>query len=165
MKSPSAHPKGSSTKIHLRAKAADLPIGVVGSAGEAHDCTAYADLMDERESDPGVLLTDRGYDSDAIRQDARDRGAQPEIPAKRTDAFNIPSAARSALCAIASSAAATNRKMPEIEKCLARRHPIRSNRQQLPQLRPARQHPYLGQVCPRVVEADRPKSTHGGPAA
>ena len=39
--------------------------------------------MDERDSDPGILLADRGYDSDAIRQDAWDRGAQPEIPTKR----------------------------------------------------------------------------------
>ena len=51
--------------------------------GQAHDATAYADLMDERDSDPGVLLADRGYDSGAIRQDARDRGATPEIPTKR----------------------------------------------------------------------------------
>lgn len=51
--------------------------------GEAHDATAYHDLMDERESDPGILLADRGYDSDAIRQDARDRGARAEIPTKR----------------------------------------------------------------------------------
>ena len=39
--------------------------------------------MEDRDSDPGVLLADRGYDSDAIRQDARDRGALPEIPTKR----------------------------------------------------------------------------------
>jgi transposase len=40
--------------------------------------------MAERDSDPGVLLGDRGYDSDRLRQDARDRGAQPEIPTKRS---------------------------------------------------------------------------------
>ena len=39
--------------------------------------------MEERDSDPGILLADRGYDSDAIRQDVRDRGGQPEIPTKR----------------------------------------------------------------------------------
>jgi transposase len=51
--------------------------------GEAHDATAYPDLMDERDSDPGILLADRSYDSEAIRQDARDRGAKAEIPTKR----------------------------------------------------------------------------------
>jgi transposase len=74
---------GYSTKVHLRANADGLPIGVVLTAGEAHDATAYADLMDERDSDPGVLLGDRGYDSDEIRRDARDRGATPEIPTRR----------------------------------------------------------------------------------
>lgn len=54
------------------------------TAGEAHDVTAYAALMTERDSDPGVLLADKGYDSDPIRQDARDRGATPEIPTKRS---------------------------------------------------------------------------------
>lgn len=39
--------------------------------------------MEERDSDPGILLADRGYDSDVIRQDVRDRGGQPEIPTKR----------------------------------------------------------------------------------
>lgn len=39
--------------------------------------------MEQRDSDPGALLADRGYDSDVIRQDLRDRGATPEIPTKR----------------------------------------------------------------------------------
>ena len=39
--------------------------------------------MKERDSEPGILLADRGYGCDAIRQDARDRGATPEIPTKR----------------------------------------------------------------------------------
>jgi transposase len=60
-----------------------LPIGVVVTPGEAHDVTAYPALMEERESDPGVLLADKGYDSDAIRKDANDRGATPEIPTQR----------------------------------------------------------------------------------
>jgi transposase len=74
---------GFSTKIHLRTNAEGLPIGIVLTPGECHDSTAYPDLMAERDSDPGMLLADRGYDSDAIRQDARDRGAAPEIPTKR----------------------------------------------------------------------------------
>jgi transposase len=39
--------------------------------------------MAELESDPGAMLGDRGYDSDPVRQDLRDRGATPEIPTKR----------------------------------------------------------------------------------
>jgi transposase len=61
-----------------------LPIGVILSAGEAHDVTRYDDLMAERDSDPGAMLADKGYDSDPVRQDLRDRGAAPEIPTKRS---------------------------------------------------------------------------------
>ena len=39
--------------------------------------------MDERHSNPGILPADRGYDSDAIHQDIRERGGQPEIPGRR----------------------------------------------------------------------------------
>ncbi len=60
-----------------------LPIGVVLTGGETHDVKAYDALMEERDSDPGALLADKGYDSDAIRQDLRDRGASPEIPTKQ----------------------------------------------------------------------------------
>jgi transposase len=59
-----------------------MPIAVEVTPGEAHDVTAYDDLMEQRDSDPGALLADKGYDSDAIRQDLRDRGASPEIPTK-----------------------------------------------------------------------------------
>ncbi len=51
--------------------------------GEAHDSTAYADLMADHGTNPKVLLADRGYDSDAIRDDVRSRGGTPEIPTKK----------------------------------------------------------------------------------
>lgn len=51
--------------------------------GEAHDATAFPDLMAERDADPQVMLGDRGYDSDAIRDDVRARGGRPEIPTKK----------------------------------------------------------------------------------
>jgi len=41
-------------------------------------------MMEERGSDPSVLLGDRAYDSDEIRRDARDRGSTPEIPTRRS---------------------------------------------------------------------------------
>ena len=60
-----------------------LPIAADLSGGEAHDVTAYDRLMELRDSDPGIVVTDKGYDSDPTRQDLRDRGATPEIPTKR----------------------------------------------------------------------------------
>jgi transposase len=59
-----------------------LPIAVVLTLGEDYAVTAYDTLMDARDSDPGALLADKGYDSDKLRQDLRDRGASPEIPTK-----------------------------------------------------------------------------------
>ena len=44
--------------------------------------TAYDGLMQERDSDPGAMLADKGYASDAIRHDLRDSGATPEIPSR-----------------------------------------------------------------------------------
>jgi hypothetical protein len=37
------------------------------SEGEAHDVTADDELMEKRDSDPGAMLADKGYDSDAVR--------------------------------------------------------------------------------------------------
>jgi transposase len=73
---------GFSTKIHVRCNAAGLPIGIVLSEGEAHDVTAHDGLMQQRDSDPGAMLADKGYDSDAIRLDLLDSGATLEIPTK-----------------------------------------------------------------------------------
>jgi len=53
------------------------------TAGQEADCSNYAALMEARESDPAIMLADRGYDSDPIRQDLRDRGAEPEIAVQR----------------------------------------------------------------------------------
>ena len=53
-------------------------------AGEAHDSTAFTDLMAEHDADPEVMLADKGYDSDAIRDDVRARGGTPEIPTKKS---------------------------------------------------------------------------------
>lgn len=70
------------TKIHVRGNVFGLPIGVDLIGGEAHDVTRYNELMDQRESEPGLMLADKGYDSDTIRQDVRDRDGVPEIPTK-----------------------------------------------------------------------------------
>jgi hypothetical protein len=65
----------------LRANALNLTIGVVLTSGEAHDATAYTALMEERDSDPGVLLGDRAYDSNEIRRGAAARSSTRLIAA------------------------------------------------------------------------------------
>lgn len=39
--------------------------------------------MDEPGPEPKVLIADKGYDSDAIREDLAARGAEPVIPPRR----------------------------------------------------------------------------------
>ncbi len=72
-------PGGFTTKIHAWTNAEGLPVALILSPGEAHDCTAFDALMAEREADPKVMLAEKGYDTDDIRA----RGATPEVPTKQ----------------------------------------------------------------------------------
>jgi transposase len=73
---------GFTSKIHARTNEEGLPLAFIITAGEAHDATAYDDLMKTDEKRPKALLGDRGYDSDAIREDAYIHGTNPVIPTK-----------------------------------------------------------------------------------
>ena len=75
---------GFSSKINARTNADGLPIGVVITPGQAHDVTAFPALMQEIDCDPQQLLGDKGYDSEAIRRDIKQRGGQAEIPSTAT---------------------------------------------------------------------------------
>ena len=50
----------------------------------------YGPLMDQPGPSPKVMLADKGYDSDAIRQDLKDRGVEPIIPFKRNRKVQEP---------------------------------------------------------------------------
>jgi hypothetical protein len=63
--------------------------------------------MEARDSDPAIMLGDKGYDSDLIRQDLRDRGAVPEIPTKRNRHVQHCVSRPSTRSAAASSASST----------------------------------------------------------
>ena len=100
--------------------------------------------MADHDVDPEVLLADRGYNSDAIRDDVLSRGGEPEIPTKKNR--RVQHSVNRALYAL------RNR----IERCINRlknsrrvANPIRPYRQQLPRLRPARRNPAMDQLCPR----------------
>jgi transposase len=71
---------GFSTKINARTNAEGLPIGLVITPGQAHDVTAFPALMQELDCDPERLLGDKGYDSNAVRQEIEDRGGEALIP-------------------------------------------------------------------------------------
>jgi transposase len=71
---------GFSTKINARTNAEGLPIGIVITPGQAHDVTAVPALMHDIDCDPEQMLGDKGYDSEAVRQDIEQRGGQAMIP-------------------------------------------------------------------------------------
>jgi len=71
---------GFSTKIHLRTNAEGNPLTFDISGGEVHEVNAYDALMELHDVNPKKLLGDKGYDSDAIRDDLAERGIEPVIP-------------------------------------------------------------------------------------
>lgn len=52
--------------------------------GQAHDVTAYPALMEEVDQDFEQMLADKGYDSDAVRDDIEKRGGAARIPTRAT---------------------------------------------------------------------------------
>ena len=73
---------GLTTKIHALVDAEGRPVRIALTPGQAHDGTAAGGLLTDLE--PGTtLLADRAYDSDAIRQQAKEQGVWANIPPKR----------------------------------------------------------------------------------
>ena len=56
---------------------------MVITPGQEHEINAYPALMQEIDADPEQLLADKGYDSDAVREDVADRGGEALIPTKK----------------------------------------------------------------------------------
>jgi transposase len=81
---------GLTTKIHALVDARGLPIKLTLTAGQTHDMQAAPALIADLP-DGAMLLADKGYDSDAIRQVAMARGAWANIPPKanRKDPINF----------------------------------------------------------------------------
>ncbi|MDO5640176.1 MAG: IS5 family transposase [Neisseria sp.] len=75
---------GNTTKIHLAVDANGNPAGFKITPGTVNDITAAPELLDEIDlSSTEVLTADKGYDSDAFRQQLADRGVKPNIPYRR----------------------------------------------------------------------------------
>ena len=73
---------GFSTKVHLRTDAEGRPLAFELTGGEAHEVKGYDALMELCETQPAKLLGDKGYDTNAIRDDLEGRGIEPVIPPK-----------------------------------------------------------------------------------
>lgn len=80
---------GLTTKIHALVDANGLPIALKITAGQAHDGRSAADMLDAI-GEAQILLADRAYDSDALREKLRERGAWANIK-PMPHRVNIPS--------------------------------------------------------------------------
>ena len=69
---------GLTTKIHALVDAEGLPIALKLTEGQAHDGRSAADML-EALADGQILLADRAYDSDALRQSLAERGAWANV--------------------------------------------------------------------------------------
>jgi transposase len=72
---------GLTTKIHALVDAEGRPIRIALTPGQAHDSTTAEELLTNLK--PGaILLADKAYDSNAIRQQAQDQNVWANIPPK-----------------------------------------------------------------------------------
>ena len=79
---------GLTTKIHALVDAQGLPILLKLTEGQAHDGPAAADMVHGIGHDQ-VLLADRAYDSDALRNSLAERGAFANVKPK-SRRVNVP---------------------------------------------------------------------------
>jgi transposase len=74
---------GRTTKIHALSDGKGRPLAFLLTGGQAADCRAAESLL--RGLAPSTLvMADRAYDTNAVRQQIEDQGAVPNIPPKRT---------------------------------------------------------------------------------
>ena len=72
---------GNTTKIHMAVDACGLPIHFRLTGGEVHDCKEAPQLVAELPA-ADYIVADKGYDSEELRTQIRDKGAIPVIPRK-----------------------------------------------------------------------------------
>ena len=82
------------SKHHLAVDGNGVPLGIVLTAANVHDVRGIGPVLDAiphvggkpgpRRSRPDVAYADRGYDSNAVRDDLLSRGIAPKIARRRT---------------------------------------------------------------------------------
>jgi transposase len=74
---------GFTSKVHLVSNASGLPIRAEITGGEASNYEGYDLLYDEDQKPAKVLITDRGYDSDHIRENIAQKDGATVIPTRK----------------------------------------------------------------------------------
>ena len=80
---------GRTTKIHALTDELCRPVAFTITGGNVADCKAGAQLI-EQLPPCEVLNADKGYDSNALRQEIKGRGATPNIPPKSNRKWKPP---------------------------------------------------------------------------
>jgi transposase len=80
---------GLTTKIHALVDAEGRPIRIALTPGQAHDAKAAAALLGDLQAG-STLLADRAYDTNAIRDQAREQKVWANIPLKKTRKATFP---------------------------------------------------------------------------
>jgi transposase len=73
---------GNTTKIHMAVDACGFPIEFVLTGGEVHDCKAAPALIDKLPASEHIIA-DKGYDSEDVREQIRNKSSNPVIPRKK----------------------------------------------------------------------------------
>ena len=81
---------GFTTIIHLRTNAEGLPIAAEITGGEVSDYKGYDLVMDADAPEPKVLIADKGYDADRIRERTEAKGGTTVIPMRRGRKVQTP---------------------------------------------------------------------------
>ena len=72
---------GLTTKVHALTDARGLPIKLALTPGQTHDANGATMLLTDL-TDGDIVLGDKAYDADWIRDRIEDQGAAPNIPDK-----------------------------------------------------------------------------------
>lgn len=73
---------GNTTKIHMAVDACGFPIEFDLTGGEVHDCKAASALIDKLPASEHTIA-DKGYDSEDVREQIRNKSSHPVIPRKK----------------------------------------------------------------------------------
>ena len=80
---------GLTTKIYALVDANGLPVALKLTEGQAHDGVSASDML-ETLSEGHILLADRAYDSDRLRQTLADRGAWANVKPMKSRVRTLP---------------------------------------------------------------------------
>ena len=74
---------GNTTKIHMVVDSLGLPVNFEITGGQVHDVKVASSLLSPMLPRVEALIADKGYDSQALRDEIEQNGAKPNIPKRK----------------------------------------------------------------------------------